>query len=618
MPVSRKRQGACERPRPDDPRYSEPVRQVAGLFGAAILLATSASAQELNLSRDLVRAGVASNLEPNRPDVDARPAFQAAIDYVRRQGITRVTLDPGDYYFLTTQTNGRYVYIANLSDVTFAFPGVNLYFRDPYALFAIQVVNSERLTFSGFTVDFMALPFTQVRVAEVRPSERTIRYEPLPGHRPATDFNDLRQVNGEFPDLFGLAFRGTGVVPDTGRFAIARPVSENTLRAADDGAYQNEPSALARILPGDTLVLLGRNEQGLAVRVDGGSAIAFEDVDVYASSAMAILFVQVGAARLERTRVLPRPGTDRLISTNADGLNFTLVQAGSLMRDCVVRGTMDDGIAVNSMFVASVLESTAPNRLTVRRRASTKFENGLSLALVASTSAAELPGGRILSQDPAFESPVISNGEVRLEFDRGLAAVTRDSGLVLADAAARGEGTVVENNLVEDVQFARGIYIAGVMGVIVRGNVVRRTTSGGIVVWQAMNVPGFAVPPVHNVQILQNVVEQPISVGTIGTGSFAALGGISVASAVSGRFATAYVNSDVTIAGNRISDSGRSGIFVTSTAGGSIRDNVIERHHRRPGLPLVGVAQAEHTQLHEDFSRPVVVRHSDGVHVSGN
>ena len=557
-------------------------------------------------------------MEPNRPDVDSRPSFQAAIEHVRRQGITRVTLDPGDYYFVTTQTNGRYIYIANLRDVTFAFPGVNLYFQDPYALFAIQVVNSERLTFSGFTVDFMALPFTQVRVAEVRASDRTIRYEPLPGYRSATDFNDLRQPNGQFPDLFGLAFRGTRVVTDTGRFAIDRPITSNTLRAADDSAYQNEPAVLARILPGDTLVLLGRGEQGLAVRVDGGRAIAFEDVDVYASNAMAILFVQVGAARLERTRVLPRPGTDRLISTNADGLNFTLVQAGSVLRDCVVRGTMDDGIAVNSTFLASVLESTAPNRLTVRRKASTRFENGLSLALIPFTSAAELLGGRVVSQDPAYESPVVSNGEVRLLFDRGLAAVSRDSGLVLAEASARGEGTVIENNLVEDVQFARGIYIAGVMGVIVRGNVVRRTTSGGIVVWQAMNVPGFAVPPVHNVQILQNVIEHPISVGTIATGSFAALGGISVASAVSGQFATARVNSDVTIAGNRISDSGRSGIFVTSTAGGSIRDNVIERHNLRPGLPLVGVAQAEHAQLHGDFTQPVVVRNSDGIHVSGN
>ncbi len=580
--------------------------------------AAPAAAQNLNLSQDLARLGIAgANMEPDRADLDSRPLFQAAIEYVRQRGITRVTLDPGNYYFLTTQTNGRYIYLANLQDVTFAFAGAHLLFRNPYALFAMQVVDSERLTFSGFTVDFLELPFTQVRVAAVTPSARTIRFEPLAGFRSATDFNDVRTPNGEAPPLFGLAFRNGTVVADTGRFGIERTITSTTLQASADG-YQSEPAALARILPGDTLVVLGRGEQGTAVRIDGGRDIAFEDVDVYASNSMALLFIRVGRARLERTRVIPKPGTDRLISTNADGLNFTLVQAGSIIRHCHVRGTMDDAIAVNSTFMASVLDSPVPNRLTVRRKANTKFENGLAMSLVHFTTAAELTGGSIVSQDPFYESPVVSEGTVRLEFDRGLPAVPATSGLVLAGAAARGEGTVVEHNLVEDVQFARGIYIAGPRGVIVRNNTVRRTTSGGIVIWQAMQVPGFAVPPSHDIQILGNVIERPIGVGTIATGSFAALGGISVASAVGGRFVTGRVNTGITIAGNRISDSGRSGIWVSSIAGGSIRDNVVERHNRRPGLPMVGVAQAEQAQLTADFAQAVVVRNSDGVAVAGN
>jgi len=586
---------------------------------ASMLLAVPSAvrAQEINLSQDLQRLGVSANMEPNRRDLDSRPLFQAAIEYVRRQHITRVTLDPGDYFFLTTQQNGRYIYIANLSDVVFACAGANFYFRDPYGLFAIQVVDSERLTFSGFTVDFIDLPFTQVRVAEVRPAERAIRFTPLPGYRAATDFNDIRAPNGSTPQLLGLAFRDGTVVADTGRFNIARPVTGDTVRAADDG-YWTDASTLARILPGDTLVVFGRGGQGPAVRVDGGREVAFEDVDVYASNSIAILFVRVGAARIERTRVLPRPGTDRLISSNADGLNFTNVQADSLIRDCLVQRTMDDGIAVNSTYLASVLDTPGPNRLSVRRGANTRFENGLAVSLVNATTAEELTGGRILSQDPAYDAPVVSEGTVRLEFDRGLPAVPRDSGIVFADASQRGTVTVVENNVVEDVQFARGIYLAGAVGVIVRGNTVRRTTSGGIVAWQAMNVPGFATPPVRDIQILGNVLEQPIGVGTIATGSFAALGGISVVSATSGRFVTTRANGNVTIAGNRISDSGRSGIWVTSIAGVNIVDNTIERHNRRPGLPLVGVAQVEQAQLQRDFSEAIVVRNSDGVQVARN
>ena len=594
------------------------IARVGVLLTAGLLLAGAASAQELNLSQDLLRLGISANMEPNRPDLDARPLFQAAIEYVRRQSISRVTLDPGDYYFLTTQQNGRYIHLANLRGVAFAFAGVNLYFREAYVgLFAIQVVDSERVTLSGFTLDFLELPFTQVRIAQVQPESRTVRIEPLAGFRGVTDFNDIRTSNGSVPELHGIVFRDGTVVGETGRISIARPVRADTATVEAEG-YWSDPATLARYLPGDTLVVFGRGAQGTAVRVDGGREVAFEDVDVYSSSSIAILFVRVGAARLERVRVLPRPGTGRLISSNADGLNLTNVQAGSVIRDSVVQRTLDDGIAVNSTFLAVVQEAPAASRLIVRRKATTRFENGLDVAIVNTTTAEEIAGGRILSQTPAYEAPLVSAGTVTVEFDRALPAASRDYGMVLATAEQRGQGTLVENNLVEDVLFARGIYLAGAVGITVRDNTVRRTASAGIVAWQALQIDSFATPPVRDIQILNNTVSQPIGFATPATGSYAAFGGISVVSAaVGGRFVTNRMNRQVTIAGNQVQDSGRSGIWISNVAGGSIRDNVITRHGRRPDLPIVGVPVADRAQLTREFQDAVVVRSSD-VSVAGN
>ena len=594
------------------------MRRLLCVIVVGLLLGGSASAQELNLSQDLLRLGVSANMEPNRPDLDSRPLFQAAVDYVRRQSITRVTLDPGNYYFLTTQQNGRYLFINNLRDVQFAFAGANFYVREAYGLFALQVVDSERVTFSGFTLDFLELPFTQVRVAQVRPEDRTIRFEPLPGYRSATEFNDVRTTNGSSPDLHGIVFRDGTVVADTGRLSIARPVRADTVTVVAEG-YWSDPATLARYRPGDTLVIFGRGAQGTAIRVDGGREVAFEDVDVYASNSIAILFVRVGAARLERVRVIPRPGTDRLISSNADGLNLTLAQAGSIIRDSEVRRTLDDGIAVNSTFLATVQQSSAPTRLVVRRQATTRFENGLDVAIVNITTAEEMAGGRILSQDPVYEAPLVSAGTVRLEFDRALPPVSPDFGMVLASDLSRGAGTIVENNLVEEVLFARGIYLAGVAGVTVRGNTVRRTASAGIVAWQALQIGAFATPPVRDLQIVGNTVIQPMGFATPATGSYAAFGGISVVSAaVGGRFVTNRVNRQVTIAGNRIEDSGRSGIWVSNVAGGGIRDNVIVRHGGRPNLPIHGVPVADRAQLQREFTEAVAVRTSDAVDVARN
>lgn len=120
-------------------------------------------------------------------------------------------------------------------------------------------------------------------------------------------------------------------------------------------------------------------------------------------------------------------------------------------------------------------------------------------------------------------------------------------------------------------------------------------------------------------QILGNTVEQPINFATIATGSSGVLGGIAVVSASSsGRLVTTRANRDVTITGNRISNSGRAGIWVSNVAGGSIRDNVIVEHYRRPNLPLVGVAVADRADMECDFAKAIVVRTSDAVSEAGN
>ena len=74
-------------------------------------------------------------------------------------------------------------------------------------------------------------------------------------------------------------------------------------------------------------------------------------------------------------------------------------------------------------------------RLLLRgEKVDSRGENGLNVSLVNFTTAEELTGGRIVSQDPAYDAPVVSEGTVRVVFDRGLPAVGRDSGMVLADA----------------------------------------------------------------------------------------------------------------------------------------------------------------------------------------
>ena len=72
--------------------------------------AAETQTRSINLSHDLVRLGIApQNLPPNSPSVDARPLFQAALQYAGSHGIQLVTLDRGAYYFLTAQDANAYL-----------------------------------------------------------------------------------------------------------------------------------------------------------------------------------------------------------------------------------------------------------------------------------------------------------------------------------------------------------------------------------------------------------------------------------------------------------------------------------------------------------------------------
>jgi hypothetical protein len=62
-------------------------RVIVGFAAVAALLLNSAQggAQTVNMSRDLVSLGIAAtNLVPNDRTVDARPLFQRATEYARR------------------------------------------------------------------------------------------------------------------------------------------------------------------------------------------------------------------------------------------------------------------------------------------------------------------------------------------------------------------------------------------------------------------------------------------------------------------------------------------------------------------------------------------------------
>ena len=139
------------------------------LLVAAVALSCAACATTptINLSHDLVTLGIArQNLSPNNPNLDARPLLQSALAYAAKNGTTRITADPGAYYFLTPQLPDRYLQIDAYSNLTIDLAGSDLYLAQ-MEIIGFALIDCTNVTLTNFTVDILQLPFTQVRLTGI-------------------------------------------------------------------------------------------------------------------------------------------------------------------------------------------------------------------------------------------------------------------------------------------------------------------------------------------------------------------------------------------------------------------------------------------------------------------
>ena len=581
---------------------------LCGLVSAA---GAQTRATQFNLSRDLVGLGIANrNLVPNNPSLDAVPLLQAALDYAAKNRTKLITADAGTYYFLQPQAPDRYVGFNDLKDLTVDFQGSDLYFRDSY-LIGFAVIDCLRVKLANFTVDAQNLPFTQARLTGV--SGRTVSYQQMGAWASPSAFNSRLLPDGTHPLFYALVFRNGLPVPGTNILPVTLPIGGSALQVAASDSPWTQPSVLATYQPGDTIVMTGKGGES-PILVAGGNGVTLSNIAVYASGALAVHFDTSGNSVIDGVRVIPRPGTDRLISSNADGIHISYALVNNQIRNCFVSRTLDDGITLNSPFLGFVKQQAGTRQVRVDRRYQSEFQNGLYVQFVNPATAEVVPGAMIVAQDPPFSDPP-GAGTATLTLDRDLPALRAGFGMTYADPDNRGAGSVIENNVVEDVLAARGIFLGGVSGVTVRGNTVRRTNCGAIVLHQ--DLASYPTGPNTDILIDGNTIEQAIGPSAVGTGVIAAIASIFVLS-TDGQFnfLPGASNARIDIVNNTIADSGRGAIWVSNTASGSVAGNRIAGYYRHPELAAWGIGDTALSQLLLDFQQPIVVRANSKVQVS--
>ena len=581
------------------------------LISAVLLVlacAGSALAQpvQLNISQDLEPLGISQNATPNTPARDTRPLLQAAIQYASNNGISKIVADPGVYWFLTAQRTDRYLILNGISDLTIDFQGSDIYLKTNFTV-GFELDNCTRVTLANFTVDYMTLPFTQVRLTGV--GGRTLSYETIGGWPSPTT---LRSRDGS-TDYWGLVLRGGNVIPNTGRLPLNTPTDGGALQVKTETSPWTQPAVLNTYQAGDIIAVTLRDGEA-PILVSNGDSIVLTGIDVYASGSLGVHLDGTKNSHVLNVRVLPRPGTDRLISTNADGIHFSYVQANNHVQGNYVTRTMDDGIALNSPFLAFVDRTRDSRNLSINRNFQARIPNGTSIAFINPNTGETFGPYTLVNQSPAFESASNTGTNATYTFDNDLPSLQTGFGLYLADASTRGQNSVVEGNIVEDVLFGRGMYLGGVNGVILRKNTIRRTNCGGIVLHH--DLAAYPSAPNQNILITTNTIDGAIGPAAVGTGSIVAFGAIQVLSTDTNFVPlTSQTSTNITISNNYISNAGRSGIWASNIDGGAIVGNSIANSNVYPELALWGVTNTYANQLRQDFTQTVLLRSSRNVNV---
>ena len=597
------------------------MRSELTLFLAIAGAAFAQAPAVLNLSRDLVANKIAaSNMLPDSPTLDARPLFEAGVNYASRNHIPLVIADPGRYYFLSQNNQYEHAVLNGVANVTVDLRYSDLYFAHGNIV-GLQLVNTTNLTLRNFTVDYLQLPFTELTVTGVNAPTRTINVRQLGNYPLPSAFNSITvPPNYVVSGFFAFAFRNGAQLRTTGRMQAAGPFTDAAIQITDTAPWAQSDS-VATIQPGDTLVLTYRAGVA-AIHVETSTGFTLQNVSIYASGFIGVDTNLGSAITIDHVQVIPRPGTDRLISTNADGIHLSRTGAGNAVTNNTVRRGCDDAIAIDGQWYAIVNTASNGAAVQVSRNSNSPLPIGMSFDFIDDTTGLVAGTASVVSESPAPAQQTGAPGElVTLTLDHAI-VLQPNFGVTPDDPKQRGAGTVISGNLVQQETFARGLYPAGVANVTITDNLTQATNAGGILLEQNEALAyNYKTGPSSGIVIRNNIVDSALGYGEPSLDLQSAAAAINVVS-YNQKFdwisSTPLANISVT--GNYVTNSVRTGIRLENVNGGQITGNFVLNDSLQPNAYLWYLPGCCETlsQVQSEFAQPIVVTNSASVTTSGN
>ena len=488
--------------------------------------------------------------------IDDGPALRRAVDATRAAGPGATLRLGGGRYRVGGAPNAGYALpVSGARGLSIVGDGATLVVSNP-ALGCLSLSDCDGCRVEGIAIDYDPPPFTETIVTAVNPRGRTLDVEVVLGY-PLFDagFFSFAAMGERHPSAFGAVFdsatrRMKGGVVDYVFLTSAAPLGRRSFR------LQTRDGLPVGLSPGDAFVYLAR-QGGHALACYRSPGTSVRDVHVCAANAVAFALIESDAARITRCRVAVKPGSRRLVSTNADGVHAQGCRVGPAVADCTFSRMMDDGVNIYAPPVEI---------LALRSNQDVVVAGGSSIRTGDRLEFSDPVSGRLTGVRRVKTARLSSSGaKLHLTLTApvpGLSASVLDG---IPDAAfnldASGEGYLIRNN-----RFTRhrghAMRLHTGRG-IVEGNRIRHTSRDGILV---SNDPDWPEGPhTRNLILRGNTLES--------TGGDAA---IDVEGRKSGaRLADRATQRNIRIEGNKISNWRGSAIAVGAAHHISIRNNLL-------------------------------------------
>lgn len=502
---------------------------------------------------------------------DAGPGMRAAIEAAKAAATSEapveVVLDAGTYRVLPADERSGYclpVHGAKHVTIRGAGPTTKLIIANPKAGGVIFGL-CEHVAIQDLAIDYDPLPFCQGTVRAVNATEGHFDLEIAPGY-PTPDGENFLQAHepyGKWGMIMDPAVRRIRAgTPD--HFMTPRWEQQSGRTWRFFTAEEHYRRGLQQMREGDAYVHLARGF-GSAITAQHCDGIRIEGVTIFASPGLAVgLIGNRGDIVVRGLQVRFAPDSDRLLSTDADGVHCQQNRSGPQIENCYFEGMADDAINIY-----------APPNVLREIRSPTQW--------LVTPNCIVMPGDRLQVFDP--QSGMV-RGEVRatdvkiegraflLTIDQPIEGAVAGSDHRVADTLynldACGAGFQIRHNHMRGNRRYGCLLRAGAG--IVEDNIFEDTTGAGVVLTNEPDWPEGPVPwgiTVRNNQFLRG--------GTcLGYADSPHGAALSVRGARLGHgLANGETIRDIVIENNEFQDRGGAALFVGGARGVLVQGNRI-------------------------------------------